>query len=323
MPAEQPTIGVKFVCAGTAACMADMITFPLDTAKVRLQIQGEGNKKITGSISKSINKPVTEVRYKGVFGTISTIARVEGPRALYNGVSAGLQRQMCFASIRLGLYDSVRGFYQTTISSDLPGFNVVTRILAGMTTGATAILFAQPTDVVKVRLQAQNKAGGAKRYSGAFDAYKKIVKADGVRGLWRGTLPNIARNAVINSAELVVYDLTKETIIKRRILPDSLPCHFASAIFAGFVATCVASPIDVVKTRFMNSNPGLYSGAIDCAAKMFKEGGIKSFYKGFIPSFMRLGSWNVFMFIFYEQLKKRVMEHKKQQRIQHQRTQFA
>lgn len=33
-----PTAAVKFVGAGTAACIADLLTFPLDTAKVRLQV---------------------------------------------------------------------------------------------------------------------------------------------------------------------------------------------------------------------------------------------------------------------------------------------
>jgi hypothetical protein len=35
---QVPSLGVKFVSAGVAACMADMATFPLDTAKVRLQV---------------------------------------------------------------------------------------------------------------------------------------------------------------------------------------------------------------------------------------------------------------------------------------------
>ena len=51
------------------------------------------------------------IRYKGVFGTISTMIRTEGPRSLYNGLVAGLQRQMCFASVRIGLYDNVKNFY--------------------------------------------------------------------------------------------------------------------------------------------------------------------------------------------------------------------
>jgi len=253
------------------------------------------------------------VRYNGMVGTISTIAKQEGPRALYNGLNAGLQRQMSFASVRIGLYDSVKQYYQSGVAHSIPGGGVITRILAGMTTGAMAILVAQPTDVVKVRLQAQTSNSGPKRYQGAIHAYKTIAKKEGMKGLWRGTLPNVTRNAVINSAELVVYDVTKENILSMKLLSDSLPCHFVSAFLAGFVATCVASPVDVVKTRFMNSSPGQYKGAIDCAMKMFREGGGKAFYKGFMPSFMRLGSWNVFMFIFYEQLKKTITQRQHQQ----------
>lgn len=56
-------------------------------------------------------KGVEGIRYRGVFGTISTMIRTEGPRSLYNGLVAGLQRQVCFASIRIGLYDTVKDFY--------------------------------------------------------------------------------------------------------------------------------------------------------------------------------------------------------------------
>ena len=37
----RPSLAVQLVTAGTAACVADLFTFPLDTAKVRLQVQGE------------------------------------------------------------------------------------------------------------------------------------------------------------------------------------------------------------------------------------------------------------------------------------------
>lgn len=95
-----------------------------------------------------------------------------------------------------------------------------------------------------------------------------------------GTLPNVTRNAIVNAAELVCYDLIKEFILARKLMTDNVPCHFTSAFAAGFCATVVASPVDVVKTRFMNSHHGQYSGAVDCAVKMFKEGGFKAFYKG-------------------------------------------
>ena len=44
--------------------------------------------------------------------------------------------------------------------------------------------------------------------------------------------------------------------------------------------TCVTSPMDNIKTRIMN-RPGL--GIVECAAIMFKEAGIYTFYRGFGP----------------------------------------
>ncbi|MEQ2221715.1 Mitochondrial uncoupling protein 2 [Ilyodon furcidens] len=277
--------------AGAAACIADIITFPLDTAKVRLQIQGE--KQAVGGI-----------RYKGVFGTISTMVRTEGPRSLYNGLVAGLQRQMCFASIRIGLYDNVKNFY--TGGKENPG--VLIRILAGCTTGAMAVSFAQPTDVVKVRFQAQmNLNGVARRYNGTMQAYRQIFLNEGLRGLWKGTLPNVTRNALVNCTELVTYDLIKEAILRHNMMSDNLPCHFVSAFGAGFVTTVIASPVDVVKTRYMNSPPDQYRSAINCAWTMLTKEGPTAFYKGFMPSFLRLGSWNVVMFVSFEQIKRAMM----------------
>lgn len=167
-----------------------------------VQIQGE-----TSGTAKASAAQAT--KYRGVFGTIATMVRTEGPRSLYNGLVAGLQRQMSFASVRIGLYDSVKQFY--TKGSDrkflnkcdwclaaklctpmwnLPLFldvGIGSRLLAGCTTGAMAVAFAQPTDVVKVRFQAQVSAGAAnKRYHGTMDAYRTIAKEEGFRGLWKG-----------------------------------------------------------------------------------------------------------------------------------------
>ncbi|CAL8352806.1 unnamed protein product [Lota lota] len=289
-----PTTAVKILGAGTAACVADLVTFPLDTAKVRLQIQGES--KSSGSM-----------HYKGVFGTIGTMVRTEGARSLYSGLVAGLQRQMSFASVRIGLYDSMKQVY--TRGSDNAGIGV--RLLAGCTTGAMAVAVAQPTDVVKVRFQAQVRlagAGGAKRYNGTFDAYRTIAREEGVRGLWKGCLPNITRNAIVNCSELVTYDIIKELILKHNLMTDNMPCHFMAAFAAGFCTTIVASPVDVVKTRYMNSTPGRYSGATNCAVTMLMKEGPLAFYKGFVPSFLRLGSWNIVMFVSYEQIKRGMMK---------------
>ncbi|XP_070826537.1 dicarboxylate carrier UCP2-like [Chaetodon trifascialis] len=288
-----PSAPVKVFSAGAAGCVADLVTFPLDTAKVRLQIQGESRSPLEGQ----------RARYRGVFGTIITMVKTEGPRSLYSGLVAGLHRQMSFASVRIGLYDSMKQFY--TRGSENAGIG--TRLLAGCTTGAMAVTLAQPTDVVKVRFQAQVRlpeGGSVKRYSSTIDAYKTIARDEGIKGLWKGCLPNIARNSIVNCSELVTYDIIKELILRNKLMTDNMPCHFTAAFAAGFCTTIVASPVDVVKTRFMNSVPGQYGGAMNCAMTMLVKEGPTAFYKGFMPSFLRLGSWNIVMFVSYEQIKR-------------------
>lgn len=292
----EPTAAVKIFSAGAAGCVADLVTFPLDTAKVRLQIQGESRSSLEGQ----------RLRYRGVFGTIFTMIKTEGPRSLYSGLVAGLHRQMSFASVRIGLYDTMKQLY--TRGSDTAGIG--TRLLAGCTTGAMAVAFAQPTDVVKVRFQAQVRqpqSSSVKRYSSTLDAYRTIARDEGVKGLWKGCLPNIARNAIVNCSELVTYDVIKELILRYNVMTDNMPCHFTAGFAAGFCTTIVASPVDVVKTRYMNSVPGQYGGAINCALTMLIKEGPTAFYKGFVPSFLRLGSWNIVMFVSYEQIKRGVI----------------
>jgi solute carrier family 25 uncoupling protein 8/9 len=178
--------------ASAAAMTAEVATIPLDTAKVRLQIQTV--------------KPGETPRYSGIFGTMGKVAAEEGPLALWGGLAPGLQRQFVFAGLRVGLYVPVRNM----ITGELkPGQNptLLQKILAGMTTGAIGISVANPTDVVKIRMQAQGRLPPDQRpYTNSMDCYKKIVNATGFFGLWIGVVPNIMRNSIINAAELASYD---------------------------------------------------------------------------------------------------------------------
>lgn len=258
----------NLLIAGSAACLADAATFPFDTAKVRLQLQGEqtpnrlvatnnpknllqiadyyrqptGRGFISTAVPVSPSEIATKVdkipkintQYRGLFGTIATIARQEGYRALYNGLSAGLQRQMVFASVRLGAYESVKGTYQKVLNERPDGLHVTSRILAGLTTGAMAVVVGQPTEVVKVRFQAQKRLPGAQlKYKSTPATYRKIGREEGIHGLWKGAMPNIGRNAVVNVSEIVCYDIVKECLITYGEMRDNIYCHFSAAVIAG------------------------------------------------------------------------------------------
>ena len=213
--------------------------------------------------------------YRGMIRTVIQIAKDEGIRTLYSGITAGIHRQMCFCGIRIGLYDHVKSFYGDDSRGNKP--KVLTKVLASCTTATTAVLLFQPTEVVKIRFQA---AGKRSIYSSTFGAYLAIGRNEGLRGLWKGVSANVARLSVVNCTEIVVYDIIKSYILYKSFMADNVPCHFVSAISAGFVTTIIASPIDVVKTRFMNSGPGQYKNPIHCAVRMLKENGPTGFYKG-------------------------------------------
>lgn len=304
---SSPSIIEKMVCAGSAACVADIATFPFDVAKVRLQVMGEAPiaatlASIEGTSGVATLTATGVPHFKGLFGTMFHLARTEGVKSLYGGIGPGLQRQCIFASLRIGMYDNVKELYSTLLSLNQNNYTqlMMCRILSGITSGAVAITVAQPTDVVKVRMQAKSGV----RYRSSIHAYKTIYRMEGIAGLWSGLGPNVARNSIVNAAELVCYDTIKDLLIRKMLMQDNLSTHFTAAFSAGFCATVVASPVDVIKTRMMNSRSGTYNGIIDCGSKLFHENGLAAFYKGFTPSFMRLGSWNVVMFVTYEQLKR-------------------
>jgi len=110
---------------------------------------------------------------------IKTIYAEEGLKSLWKGIFAGLQRQFLFAGIRIGLYPGVRDFYMG--KDKAKETTLLIRILAAMTTGAVGITVACPTDVVKIRLQAEGRKppGEPMKYAGSIDAYRKIIAQEG------------------------------------------------------------------------------------------------------------------------------------------------
>ncbi|ONM19199.1 Mitochondrial uncoupling protein 2 [Zea mays] len=260
-----------FFSSAFAACFAEVCTIPLDTAKVRLQLQRKAPLPLPPAAAAA-----TAAAAGGTLATIMCIAREEGVAALWKGVIPGLHRQFLYGGLRISLYEPVC---------------------------VIAIVVANPTDLVKVRLQADGKANTVKRsYSGALNAYATIIRQEGIGALWTGLGPNVARNAIINAAELASYDQFKQMFLKLPGFTDNVFTHLLAGLGAGFFAVCIGSPVDVVKSRMMGDS--MYKSTLDCFAKTLKNDGPCAFYKGFIANFCRIGSWNVIMFLTLEQVRR-------------------
>lgn len=71
---------------------------------------------------------------------------------------------------------------------------------------------------------------------------------------------------------------------------------------AGFVATTICSPVDVIKTRVMSAKES--EGLAKLLARIYRVEGAMWMWRGWIPSFIRLGPHTVATFLFLEQHKR-------------------
>ena len=106
----------------------------------------------------------------------------------------------------MGLYDPIKNF----ISGGSKESSLFTKIATAFTTGLIGMCAASPTDLVKVRLQAQGRwkilDPSKIKYKGVLNAYSTIFKQEGLLAFWTGLVPNCARNSIINAVELATFD---------------------------------------------------------------------------------------------------------------------
>jgi len=180
--------------------------------------------------------------------------------------------------------------------------------------GGIAQFTANPMDLVKVQLQMEGRRsleGQPPRVNGVFKALCKIWKEAGFRGLWRGWAPNVQRGALVNLGDLTTYDSAKRFLLQNTNMLDGTGLHVLSSLMAGFTATVMGTPADVVKTRIMNqptkNGKGLYyKSSVDCLRKTISNEGILALYKGFLPIWMRLGPWSLTFWVSFEWFRSSV-----------------
>uniref|UniRef100_A0A8C3IY88 Solute carrier family 25 member 14 n=7 Tax=Neoaves TaxID=3078114 RepID=A0A8C3IY88_9CHAR len=279
-----------FVYGGLASIVAEFGTFPVDLTKTRLQVQGQ-----------SADARFREVRYRGMFHALFRICREEGGRALYSGIAPALLRQASYGTIKIGIYQSLKRLFVDRMEDETLLINVICGVVSGVISSA----IANPTDVLKIRMQAQ----GSLFQGGMIGSFIDIYQQEGTRGLWRGVVPTAQRAAIVVGVELPVYDITKKHLIVSGLMGDTIFAHFVSSFTCGLAGAIASNPVDVVRTRMMNQraivgSTELYKGTLDGLVKTWKSEGFFALYKGFWPNWLRLGPWNIIFFITYEQLKR-------------------
>lgn len=161
-----------------------------------------------------------------------------------------------------------------------------------------------PADVLNVRMQhdAALPVEQRRNYKNAIDGLIRMTKEEGFKSLFRGVWPNSMRAVLMTASQLASYDVFKSLLLTNTPLTDNLTTHFSASIMAGFVATTVCSPVDVIKTRVMSS--GESEGLVKLLVRINRMEGPGWMFRGWVPSFVRLGPHTVVTFLFLEQHKK-------------------
>ncbi|KAL8783523.1 MAG: hypothetical protein Q9213_004569 [Squamulea squamosa] len=208
---------------------------------------------------------------------------------------------------------------------------------AGGVGGVCAVLVGHPFDLVKVRLQTAEKGV----YSGAIDVVRKTVAREGlVRGLYAGVsaplvgvtpmcmlpphasppvFPSPTPNILLVAVSFWGFDVGKSLV--RSFSPSTTPQSpftiaqiSAAGFFSAIPMTLITAPFERVKVLLQiqgqkNLAPGekpKYSGGVDVVRQLYKEGGIRSVFRGSAMTLARDGPGSAAYFATYEYVKRRL-----------------
>ncbi|MCL7047443.1 hypothetical protein MKW94_003748 [Papaver nudicaule] len=174
-PGVPLTINQQFFCGAGAGLAVSFLACPTELVKCRLQAQSAlADSSLTGGAPK----------YGGPMDVAKQVLRSEGgARGLFKGMVPTLAREVPGNAAMFGVYEA---------------FKRGSLMMAGGIAGAAFWASVYPTDVVKSALQVDDYNNP--KYKGSIDAFKKILKVEGVKGLYKGFGPAMGRSIPANAA---------------------------------------------------------------------------------------------------------------------------
>lgn len=270
---EANPVVANFAASGVSVATGVVLTNWVDVIKVRQQLAGP--------------------QARNLAATCWHVVRGEGLLALQKGITPAVARGVLYGGLRIGLYTPMKSL----LGAEGRQGGLASKVAAGMLAGALAAGISNPTDLVKTHMQ---KGGGAS--GGPFAVLARIVRQEGVRGLWVGTTPSMARAALLTAAQCATYDELKLFFVRGCGWEDNLQTHFTVSALAGLVTTTVTAPVDMVKTH-MFCYPQLYPTPTACVRKIVQQQGVRGLFKGWGAQWARQGPMTTVIFVVNEFLR--------------------
>ncbi|KAI9014354.1 mitochondrial carrier domain-containing protein [Phycomyces nitens] len=182
----------------------------------------------------------------------------------------------------------------------------VKSFMSGGFGGMASVMVGQPFDLVKVRLQTSEGV-----YKNTADCFKKIVAKDGILGLYRGMATPLASVTPIFAVSFFSYDLGKKIMFSLKSDKESKQLTLAEITAAGAFSavptTLFMAPSERVKVLMQIQGQGgeqKYKGPLDVVRQLYKEGGVRSIFRGTGATLLRDAPGSAAYFVAYELVKK-------------------
>ncbi|KAL1806017.1 hypothetical protein DCAR_0831769 [Daucus carota subsp. sativus] len=195
-------------CAGIIAMSA---TYPMDLVRGRLTVQ-------SGS---------SPSQYRGIAHALATVLREEGPRALYKGWLPSVIGVVPYVGLNFAVYESLKDWLVKSRPFGLvedTELGVATKLACGAAAGTVGQTVAYPLDVIRRRMQmvgwkdasavvtGDGKSQARLEYTGMVDAFRKTVRHEGFRALYKGLVPNSVKVVPSIAIAFVTYEVVKDVL---------------------------------------------------------------------------------------------------------------
>ncbi|CAK7230486.1 mitochondrial aspartate-glutamate transporter agc1 [Sporothrix bragantina] len=278
----------NFGLGSLAGAFGAFMVYPIDLVKTRLQNQrgAEPGQRL----------------YKNSIDCFQKVVRNEGFLGLYSGVLPQLVGVAPEKAIKLTVNDIVRRYFSKKDGTIWWGHEVI----AGGTAGACQVVFTNPLEIVKIRLQVQGEV--AKSVTGAPKRSAMwIVRNLGLVGLYKGASACLLRDVPFSAIYFPTYShLKKDMFGESKTKKLGIVQLLTAGAIAGMPAAYLTTPCDVIKTRLQveaRKGDTQYTGLRHAAQTIMKEEGFKAFFKGGPARIMRSSPQFGFTLAAYEVLQ--------------------
>eukprot|EP01024_Parvocaulis_polyphysoides_P046432 TRINITY_DN4370_c1_g1_i1.p1 TRINITY_DN4370_c1_g1~~TRINITY_DN4370_c1_g1_i1.p1 ORF type:complete len:345 (-),score=37.40 TRINITY_DN4370_c1_g1_i1:808-1788(-) len=279
----------KDIFAGTCGGVAVTFTgHPFDTLKVRLQMQ-------------PVDKPI----YNGMLDCAKKTIQWEGVMGLYKGVQSPLIGQMFFRASMFTAFGWCKRWLGTNPDGSPKPLSTLDFYKAGFITGFCVAFTEGPIDFYKSQVQMQIiRQKMDPNYKPPFktmaECVKQTIQINGFRGPFQGIVPTIVRNTPANAAYLGSFEAIKKYAADNiyHCSNADLPAWVVMAAggLGGVFYWTMIYPVDVIKSSMMTDHidpkQRKYPDMLSTFNKLWKEGGITRFYRGFTPCIIRAAPAN-------------------------------